>query len=352
MTQHAAALVYPCGDPPAPGDAHEIAPGVHWLRMPLPCALNHINLWALDDGERLGHRRHRPADERDRARLAHSCSRGRALGGAPADARVRHPHAPRPHRHGRLDDAQVRLPPVDDAARVPDLPRAGRRHRARSARRRRSTSTAAPAGTTTRIETYRARFGGFGKLMHALPDSYRRLHDGESVRIGAHDWRVVVGSGHSPEHACLYCPDLKLIDLGRPGAAEDLVQRLGVPDRARRRPAGDWLASLARSSARCRTTCWCCRRTTSRSAACTRASTTWRSGQRRALERLARDAARAAAARWTCSARCSLARSARNRVLGLATGESQANINHLLQLGEAVVDRVDDGVAWYRLTSA
>jgi glyoxylase-like metal-dependent hydrolase (beta-lactamase superfamily II) len=28
-----------------------VAPGVHWIRMPLPYALNHINLWALDDGD-------------------------------------------------------------------------------------------------------------------------------------------------------------------------------------------------------------------------------------------------------------------------------------------------------------
>ena len=52
MTKHAgpAALVYPCGEPPAPGQAHEIAPGVRWLRMAMPFALNHIYLWAVADG--------------------------------------------------------------------------------------------------------------------------------------------------------------------------------------------------------------------------------------------------------------------------------------------------------------
>ena len=39
--------------------------------------------------------------------------------------------------------------------------------------------------------------------MHALPDSYRRMVDGEALTIGGREWRVVVGSGHSPEHACL-----------------------------------------------------------------------------------------------------------------------------------------------------
>ena len=27
-----------------------VAPGVFWLRMPLPFVLNHINLWLLEDG--------------------------------------------------------------------------------------------------------------------------------------------------------------------------------------------------------------------------------------------------------------------------------------------------------------
>jgi glyoxylase-like metal-dependent hydrolase (beta-lactamase superfamily II) len=46
----ASGLVYPCGEPPAAGDAREIAPGVLWIRMPLPWALAHINLYALADG--------------------------------------------------------------------------------------------------------------------------------------------------------------------------------------------------------------------------------------------------------------------------------------------------------------
>ena len=36
---------------PLPGETIEIAPGGHWLRMPLPFRLNHINLWLLGDVE-------------------------------------------------------------------------------------------------------------------------------------------------------------------------------------------------------------------------------------------------------------------------------------------------------------
>ena len=44
-------LEYPFPTLPAPGETLEVAPGVHWIRMTLPFALNHINLWLLDDRE-------------------------------------------------------------------------------------------------------------------------------------------------------------------------------------------------------------------------------------------------------------------------------------------------------------
>ena len=44
-------LTYPCGAPPAPGAAVEVAGGVLWLRLPLPMTLDHINVWALADGD-------------------------------------------------------------------------------------------------------------------------------------------------------------------------------------------------------------------------------------------------------------------------------------------------------------
>src|SRR5258708_36132845 len=43
-------LQSPVGPPPVPGETVAIAPGIYWLRMRLPFALNHINLWLLEDG--------------------------------------------------------------------------------------------------------------------------------------------------------------------------------------------------------------------------------------------------------------------------------------------------------------
>ena len=43
------AISYPFSEVPAPATTVEVAPGIHWLSMPLPFALDHINLWIVAD---------------------------------------------------------------------------------------------------------------------------------------------------------------------------------------------------------------------------------------------------------------------------------------------------------------
>jgi glyoxylase-like metal-dependent hydrolase (beta-lactamase superfamily II) len=47
-----------------------------------------------------------------------------------------------------------------------------------------------------------------------LPQAYRRLYDGQSGVIGEYDWQVIIGRGHSPEHACLYCAERNILISG------------------------------------------------------------------------------------------------------------------------------------------
>ncbi|MDE0851995.1 MAG: MBL fold metallo-hydrolase, partial [Yoonia sp.] len=44
-------ITYPWDTPPAEGEATLIADGVLWMRMPLPMALDHVNVFAFDEGE-------------------------------------------------------------------------------------------------------------------------------------------------------------------------------------------------------------------------------------------------------------------------------------------------------------
>ena len=46
-------LDYPFPTPPAPGEVIEVAPGILWVRMPLPFRLNHVNIYLIEDGDDL-----------------------------------------------------------------------------------------------------------------------------------------------------------------------------------------------------------------------------------------------------------------------------------------------------------
>lgn len=94
------------------------------------------------------------------------------------------------------------------------------------------------------IESYQIRFGGYGKFIHPLPECYRRIKDGEEIKIGKNVWRVIVGSGHSPEHACFYCSELKLLISG-----DQVLPRISsnvsvYPAEPESNPMLDWLQSL------------------------------------------------------------------------------------------------------------
>ena len=100
------------------------------------------------------------------------------------------------------------------------------------------------------IDDYKAKFGGFGKMLYPLPASYRRLSDGDTLQIGASEWVVVVGNGHSPEHVCLHCPELKLLISGDqvlPKISSNVSVHPTEPDAD---PLSDWLDSLARIKSR------------------------------------------------------------------------------------------------------
>jgi glyoxylase-like metal-dependent hydrolase (beta-lactamase superfamily II) len=354
----ASTLEYPCGEPPHPGETHEIAPGVRWLRMAMPFALNHINLWAVADGG--------PADAPSGWAIFDSglqtadttnawrtlLGPGGPLGGAPV-TRVFATHMHPDHvgmagwmtrRFGvrlwmtRLEYLTCRVMVSDTGREAPDDAIAFFRRAGWG------------AGA---IETYRARFGNFGKHIHALPDSYRRIRDGEELRIGANTWRVVVGSGHSPEHACLYCPSLKVLISGDqilPRISSNVSVHPTEPDAD---PMTNWLDSLAKLKREVPDDVLvlpahneCFRGLHARIDALARGQETSLRRLRRSLGEPKRvvDVFGALFARPIGETDVPL--------LGMATGEGIACLNHLMQRGEVTRSLDADGVAWYRLAAA
>jgi len=203
------------------------------------------------------------------------------------------------------------------------------------------------------IALYRARFGGFGKMVHTLPDSYRRMQDQESICIGGNAWTVVVGNGHSPEHACLYCAELKLLISG-----DQVLPRISsnvsvFPTEPDADPLADWLASLDKL-----------RREIPDDVLVLPAHNEPFRGLHARLDALSSSQAGALARLRTAlqepkravdvfPALFSRKISGEDpHMLGLATGESIAHLNFLIGRGEVLAQPDGEGVLWYRRAGA
>jgi len=340
-------LAYPFDGPPQRGKSIEVAPGVRWIRMPLPLSLDHINLWAIDDGQ--GWAIVDTGLRTDETMLA-----WRELFTNAPDQRpmtrvfVTHMHPDHVGMAGWLTRKfairlwMTRLEYLTCRVMVSDTGREAPADGVAFYQR------AGWGGAA--IESYRARFGNFGKYIHALPDSFRRLQDGEELRIGIHTWRVVVGNGHSPEHACLYCPALKVLISG-----DQVLPRISsnvsvYPIEPDADPMADWLLSLAKIKHEVPDDVLvlpshneCFRGLHTRIDAL-------RDGQERVLNRLRR--AIAEPKRAIDCFRVLFAREIGEKdlaLLSMATGESVACLNYLVHRAEATFDVDADGVAWFRL---
>lgn len=214
-------LSYPWGDTlPEPGTALVVAPGIKWLRMGLPFALNHINLWLLRDH----------IDGRDGWSVVDCCITRpeaqaqweqvftSALEGLPIlRVIVTHMH---PDHIGlawwlcERWNAPLWISGTDyGAARMASQSTTGFGGEA-AARFFASHGLTDPDAQ----EKIRQRAGYYPGLVPKVPQSYRRLMDGALVETGATGqrmaWRCISGYGHAPEHMALYCEAAQLLISG------------------------------------------------------------------------------------------------------------------------------------------
>ena len=205
--QAISSLSYPFPDVPAPGTTIEVASGIHWLSMPLPFALDHINLWLLEEeggwtvvDTGIGNSETRALWERilagkhvtrvvvthyhpDHAgNAAWLCQRhGAELWTTQGEYLTA--HAVRTSSAGYTGDAVLAVFRKNGL----DEERAGRM---RSSRNR------------------------YADLVPEFPLSYRRIIEGDEIPIGKHRWRAIIGHGHAPEHLSLFCKELNTVIAG------------------------------------------------------------------------------------------------------------------------------------------
>jgi len=200
-------LKYPFPEVPAPGTTLEVAPGIHWLSMPLPFKLDHINLWLVDENDAwtvvdtgIGNAGTRALWEKilgkrhvKRVLLTHYhpdhagnaawlCERyGAELWTTQGEYLTA--HAVRTASAGYTPDA------------VLSVFRKNGLDEERAARMR---------GPRNR----------YAELVPDFPHSYRRIIEGDEIAIGKNRWHAIVGHGHAPEHLSLFSKDLNTVIAG------------------------------------------------------------------------------------------------------------------------------------------
>ena len=203
-------IEYPFADVPAAGEPVRIAHGISWVRMPLPFdALNHINLWLLDDGEDLALVDTGFGDDATRACWTHILA---AKGRRVSRIVVTHFH---PDHLGQAawlaarDEAEIHMTASEYCTAlamwhqvpgysVTDMVDFFRRH----------------GLAEERLAALEARGNTYRRGVPELPRTHHRLFHEGRLTVGGRNWRVIVGHGHSPEHASLYCEETGVLIAG------------------------------------------------------------------------------------------------------------------------------------------
>ncbi len=237
-----AAINYEFETPPETGFTMPVADGILWLRIPLPFAMGHINLWLLrdDDGWAIVDTGVFTED----ARQVWTQTIAESINNEPVSrVIVTHMHPDHVGCAGWLAEHQaVELWMTRDEYLLCRILVADTGRTAPEA----GTSFYHAAGFPPEsMNRYREMFGFFGKYVAPLPEAYRRLADGDRVRIGDGSWEIIVGRGHSPEHACLYNKERNMLISGDQ-ILPTISSNVSVfPTEPSANPLNDWIESLS-----------------------------------------------------------------------------------------------------------
>jgi len=240
-TSSAAQISYEFSERPDAGETMRVVPGITWLRMPLPFTLGHINLWLLEDGD--GWTTVDTGVCVDESKRVWTNTFSDAMAGRPLRRVIvthMHPdhvgcagwlsdHFDAPLWMSREEYLLCRIL-VSDTGRA--TPEDGNRF------------YTAAGFQPEQMDYYRKMFGMFGRYVSHIPESHQRIKDADKILIGEYEWEVIVGRGHSPEHACLYSAGINTLISG-----DQLLPTISsnvsvYPTEPLANPLADWLESL------------------------------------------------------------------------------------------------------------
>jgi glyoxylase-like metal-dependent hydrolase (beta-lactamase superfamily II) len=243
LAAEAPGLVHPWPEPPEGGRSIAVAPGIRWIRMPLPFALNHINLWLLDD-ERgitvvdtgIG----LPPTRELWAKLFAGELAERPI----VRVLVTHFH---PDHMGNADWLGKRFGVelwCGQAewlmAQLASRGMGGNDSEHRLGHYRRHGASEA------QIEAFRQRGNDYRALVPTVAAQFRAVREGDVITIGGRQWHAFTVLGHAPEHACLFCPETGVLISGDQVLPKITTNVSVWPDQPRANPLRLYLDSLKR----------------------------------------------------------------------------------------------------------
>lgn len=207
LQQHEPLLTFPFREPPAPGEAVAVAPGLLWARFALPFALNHVNVYLIEDDGGWAAFDCGVANDATRAqwlRLLEGPLAGRPL----TRLIVSHHHPDHIGLAGwlcerfglRLLMTQSEYLEGRYIALNPDQTGKGpfRQFYLDHGLDEAATDVVVSQGH------------GYLRMVTPLPPTFRRLAAGETLRIGGRRFEIFTGGGHAAEQAMLYCREENL----------------------------------------------------------------------------------------------------------------------------------------------
>ncbi|WP_143514520.1 MBL fold metallo-hydrolase [Primorskyibacter flagellatus] len=237
---------YPWADPPSGDQAIEVAPGVLWMRLPLPMKLDHVNVYALDEGDSWTLVDTGFSSKKTRA-LWQGLLDGPLAGKPVGRVIVTHHHPDHvglagwfQTEHGaeliatRTAWLFARMLQLDEQARPASETLAYYRR--------------AGMGAKDIARRAEERPFNFSDVVYPMPLGFTRIKQGDVIRAGGRDWDVHIGNGHAPEHATLWSRDDNLVIAGDQ-ILPSISSNLGVyATEPKADPVGDWLEACERLS--------------------------------------------------------------------------------------------------------
>lgn len=234
-----AKLSYPFPKPPEHGKAVKVAPGILWLRLPLPMRLDHVNVYALDEGDSWS-----IVDtgffSRKTVRIWQELLAGPLAGKPVGRVFVTHHHPDHIGMAGWFQTTHgAELVTTRTAWLMARMLRLDEQPRPAPE----ALAFYKKAGMAQDIYDKRAqsRPFNFADCVAQLPQGYRRIKDGDRILAAGRNWDIRIGHGHAPEHATFWAGD---VVLGGDQLLPSISPNLGIyPTEPEANPVGEWLAS-------------------------------------------------------------------------------------------------------------